>query len=214
MVNETPQLLSKGQTHTDKSDDHAKAHAPVVLLESHGGDLLERLLDVGVGAGTGLEVREGLGLLVAPLFSLGLANTALTLRLVDLVSEDNEREVFGVAGHGLDQELLAPAVELTERLLVGDVVHQHAGVGAAVEGDAQTLEALLASSVPDLHGDKLVLNHHLLREEVGTDGRFVLVGELAVDVLVHQRRLADTTVAKDDHLEKDFLAVSHFGSCV
>ena len=50
----------------------------------------------------------------------------------------------------LQQELVAPAVERLERARARDVVREHAAVGAAVEGDAQRLEALLAGGVPDL----------------------------------------------------------------
>ena len=41
---------------------------------------------------------------------------------------------------------------------------------------------------------------YLFGEEVCADGRLVLVGELLVDVLVHQGGLAHATVPKDDHL--------------
>ena len=41
---------------------------------------------------------------------------------------------------------------------------------------------------------------HLFGQEVCADGGLVLVGELLVDVLVHQRRLAHARVAEDDHL--------------
>ena len=41
---------------------------------------------------------------------------------------------------------------------------------------------------------------HLFGEEVCADGGLILVGELLVNVLVHQRRLAHARVAEDDHL--------------
>lgn len=50
-----------------------------------------------------------------------------------------------------------------------------------------------AALIPHLHRHELVVQHDLLREEVRANGCFVLVGELLVHVLVHQRRLADTT---------------------
>ena len=58
----------------------------------------------------------------------------------------------------------------------------------------------LSSSVPDLHRDQPVVNHHLLGEEVSPDGGLVLVAELFVHVLVHQRRLSHPTVSQNDHL--------------
>ena len=69
---------------------------------------------------------------------------------VDLVADDDEREVLGVAGARLDEELVAPPVERLERVRHRHVEDEHAAVGAAVEGDAEALEALLAGRVPDL----------------------------------------------------------------
>ena len=72
-----------------------------------------------------------------------------------------------------------------------------------------------------LHGDKTIINHHLLGEaeityinitifsrdlrvhsQVGADCGLVLVAEPLVDVLVHQRRLSHTAIAKNDDLVK------------
>ena len=43
------------------------------------------------------------------------------------------------------------------------------------------------------------------------DRGLVLVGKFLVDVLVHQARLTDAGVAKNDDLEQDFLSVRHGG---
>ena len=50
----------------------------------------------------------------------------------------------------LNEELIAPRVEALERVRLCHVVHEHTAVSAAVEGDAERLEALLAGGVPDL----------------------------------------------------------------
>ena len=55
----------------------------------------------------------------------------------------------------LDEELVAPRVETLERVRLRYIVHEHAAVGAAVEGDAERLEALLTGGVPDLMRDKV-----------------------------------------------------------
>ena len=68
-----------------------------------------------------------------------------------------------------------------------------------------------------MHGYKLVVDHHFLGEEISTDGRLVLVAELLIHVLVHQRRLADARVAEDDHLQEDLLVghiVAHSNFCL
>lgn len=62
-----------------------------------------------------------------------------------------EWEALGVHGASLDQELISPAVESVETLRIVNIVHEHAAVGAAVEGDTQRLEAFLTGCVPKLH---------------------------------------------------------------
>lgn len=69
---------------------------------------------------------------------------------VDLVAEDDEGEVVRVARRSLDKELVPPAVQVLERSCRCDVEHQHAAVGASVEGDSQRLKPLLPGCVPDL----------------------------------------------------------------
>jgi len=55
----------------------------------------------------------------------------------------------------LQQELVPPVVEALEALGGVDVVDQHAAVRAAVERDAEGLEALLARRIPDLGGGRV-----------------------------------------------------------
>ena len=43
-----------------------------------------------------------------------------------------------------------------------------------------------------LHRDETIVNHDLLGQEISADSGLVLIAELAVDVLVHQRHLVDT----------------------
>lgn len=52
--------------------------------------------------------------------------------------------------------------------------------------------ALVWQSTIYLHGYFLVVNLDFLGQEVGPNRRFVLLGELLLNVLVHQRCLADT----------------------
>jgi hypothetical protein len=61
-----------------------------------------------------------------------------------------EWEALRVHGASLHQKLVPPAVQCIETLRVVHVVHEHAAVGAAVEGNAQRLEALLAGRIPEL----------------------------------------------------------------
>ena len=55
-----------------------------------------------------------LGFLSAPSFGLDFVHEALFLWFVHLVAQHDEREIFWVSGHGLDEELLSPTVKLLE----------------------------------------------------------------------------------------------------
>ena len=56
----------------------------------------------------------------------------------------------------------------------------------------ESRRALVLFAIRYLHGDETVIDHDFLCQEVGADRGLVLVGEFPVDILVHQRGLADT----------------------
>ena len=51
----------------------------------------------------------------------------------------------------MNQEFIPPAVQIFKGLSNIHIKHQHAAVSSSVEGDTQTLEPLLTSSIPNLH---------------------------------------------------------------
>ena len=69
---------------------------------------------------------------------------------VNLVTEDNEREVLGIMWTRLNEELVAPAVQRLKGLCTVDVVYEHATIRSSVVGHAERLEALLPSRIPEL----------------------------------------------------------------
>lgn len=68
----------------------------------------------------------------------------------------------------LDEELIPPSVQSLKALARVDIVNKHTAVGTTVEGDAERLETLLTSRVPQLHGNDTVVDDELASEEVGT----------------------------------------------
>jgi len=193
-------------------DGHGREHDRLgtLLEKSVLGDGLESLLDVDGLLGRSLEEGDvTLGL--APLLKTLGGNDTGVLH-IDLVADDDEREAIGVTRGGLDQELVAPAVEVVESLGDVDIEHEDAAISTTVEGDTKRLETLLTGSIPDLQGHKTVVDHDLLGEEISTDGGTVLVRELLVHVLVHQRSLSHTAVTEDDNLQQNLLTRSHFCS--
>jgi hypothetical protein len=122
-----------------------------LLLECILGNGLEGLLDIDGFLGRSLKERNvALGL--APSHGTLVGDDTLVLE-IDLVTENNEWEVLRIAGTGLDEELIAPAVEVLKGLGDVDVEHEHAAIGTTVESNTKALEALLTSSIPDLRTD-------------------------------------------------------------
>jgi len=60
-----------------------------------------------------------------------------------------------------------------------------------------------------LHCDDPIVDHHLFGQKIGADGCLVLVGELLVDVLVHQRRLTHARITQYDHFQQNLLPGRH-----
>ena len=104
--------------------DHRYVLVRVLLLLARQrvlGDRLEGLLDVDGLLGGRLEVRHVV-LLLTPLHRL-LGRDGARVGQVDLVADHHEREVLGVAWRRLDEELVAPALQVLERRRRGHVVY-------------------------------------------------------------------------------------------
>ena len=69
---------------------------------------------------------------------------------IDLVAENDEREVLRVARRRLDEELLSPWLQVLETLRGVHIVHKHTAVSTTVERNAERLETFLTGSIPDL----------------------------------------------------------------
>ena len=61
---------------------------------------------------------------------------ALILLHINLIPQHDEREVLRIMRARLDEELVSPAIERLEALRTVHVIHEHAAVCAAIEGDA------------------------------------------------------------------------------
>lgn len=81
-------------------------------------------------------------------------STHLSVFEVDLVSQHNKGEVFGIPGTGLDEKLISPAIQGFECVGGSHIKHQNAAVCASVEGHAKRLEPFLSGCVPDLGRQK------------------------------------------------------------
>ena len=84
-----------------------------------------------------------------PLLDLGLRNLTVML-LVFFVPEHEEGKVVRVFRATLLEKVMLPVAQMIKRFLAGDIVYQDARLSASVESCAESLVALLTSSVPQL----------------------------------------------------------------
>jgi len=178
-----------------------------LLQQGIFGNGVEGLLNVERLLSTRLEVGNVV-LGGTPLFCLVRCHLP-TLRHVRLVAQHYEWEGLLVTWGGMHEKLVHPALKVIERLRVRDVINKHARVRTTVEGDTETLKALLASGVPDLQSDKFIINHDLLCEKVCSDCCFVLIAKALVHILIHQGSFANSAITEYDNLEQNLLAVAH-----
>lgn len=177
-----------------------------LLFEGVASDRLESLVHVDGLFCAGLKVWD-IAFALTP--RLGSFRCHLSVLQVDFVAEHYKGEVLRVSWAGLNEKLVPPAVQGFEGVGRCDVVHQHAAVRSTVKSHTQRLEALLSCRVPDLHCHQPVIHHHLLGKKICTDCGFILIAELLIDILVHQRGLPNTRIPKNDHLQEHLFTRSH-----
>ena len=79
-------------------------------------------------------------------------------------------------------DLFFPLLRSLKRILGSDIIHENNCVRAFVKNPCNTAESLLASSVPDLQlNNMLVVNPHDVVSELHSNGDIVLVIELIVN---------------------------------
>jgi len=154
----------------------------------------ERSIDVDCFAGRRLEVRVGVAIACTPLLCTPSQDRASTLD-VDLVADDNKRELPGVGGGDGFKGHVSPRTEVLEGPDVVHIEDENTGICFSEKQRAKALVSLLASCVPHLHGHKAVIDNGLATVESRPDRCTLPYGELAVDILVHQRRFAHSAFA-------------------
>ena len=87
----------------------------------------------------------------------------------------------------------------SKRFGVCNIVDKNARVSTTIKCHPQTLEPLLSSSIPNLHGDQFVIYHDLFSQEIGTNSCFVLICKFLVYKLLHQRSFSSATVPHNNN---------------
>lgn len=123
-----------------------------------------------------------------------------------LVANDQEGKLVGIRRGSVGDEVLLPFVKLSEGGSIVSIKHQQASVGATIEGIADGLKALLASSIPHLQLYSRSVDADLLLEELSADGAACgwLVGTV-VHERADQRGLADPHIAENDYFAEGLL---------
>jgi len=167
-------------------------------------NVLESSIDIDGVSSRGLEESD-IPIDLTPTFCCCCRDGALRRIkiVVDFVSEKDE----GLLAASRDK-FLHPRREVLERLLVGDVEDEDAGLRAAKISSAQRLKSLLTCGVPQLQRHSGAIDSHVLGDEVRSDGRFVPRVELAVYEALEQVGFADSSVTENSHLDHLSLATT------
>lgn len=133
--------------------------------------------------------------LVRPVLAMCQRHLSLEL-LIALVPKHKEGKGLRLLVAALVDEVLAPGIQMLERLVRGDVVHEDAPVRPPIKSRAQGLVALLPGRVPHLKSHSVhfsvLLDLYLFAEEIAAYRWFVRLGNLLANVILDNRCLPDT----------------------
>lgn len=135
---------------------------------------------------------------VLPSEHLTLIGADLSPRVqVALIANEHDRHI-GVA---VLLDFLQPSGEMGEGIPPRDVVDEECARRTAIVRTRNTLERFLASRVPDLQLDVLLLDLDGASTKLDSDGQIVLLTEPLVRELEKKAGFSDTCVSNDDVLE-------------
>ena len=102
--------------------------------------------------------------------------------------------------------LPVPLLDAVERALAGKVKHEENGDGIVAHEGQHVDEFALAAQVPDGKGNFRVANGNGLFHEIDTECLDVVLVPAALDVLDHERSLANLRVANHANLDDDVVS--------
>lgn len=88
---------------------------------------------------------------------------------IDLIAEHNKWKMIGITWTGLNEEFIAPWIQILECIRCGHIEHENTTVSATIKCNAQRLKTLLTGSIPDLHRYNAVINYHFLCQKIGAN---------------------------------------------
>ena len=134
---------------------------------SHQGECLFDVLGV-----LGRSLKEANAVVVCKLLALLSAHDTLALQIALITDEDAGNVVTGVF-----LDLSHPVLNSAKRVTAGDIVGHNDTVGTLVVAGGDSLEAFLASSVPNLQLNCFAVNFVVANLEVHTDGGHEVISE-------------------------------------
>jgi len=104
---------------------------------------------------------------------------------------------------GMVAELFQPACDVLVGLVLGDVVDKKGTDCATVVGACDGAVTLLASGIPDLSLDGLVVNLDAASGKLDADGGLAVEVEFVAGETREQVRFTNARVSNKDHLEEE-----------
>ena len=155
----------------------------------------EGILDVERALGRRLKETDVE--VVSQVFRLGVLDLTLVLQILLVANQDAGDVLVGVL-----VDLAHPLGNLGEGVTISDVVSDDDSVHTTEVARSDGLEAVLADRIPDLELDGLAVDLDGADFEVDSNGGHEVLMEDVVGETQQQRRLTDTGVSNEQHLEE------------
>ena len=110
-------------------------------------------------------------------------------------------------------DFIEPVFNMRKGFFPGNIIHEQGTDGTAVVGASDGSEILLTSCVPDLKLNILFLDRDCFSTELYSNSYIMSCAGFTLNKLEDDTRLADSSIADDDELEKVMVGV-HYCACL
>ena len=118
-----------------------------------------------------------------------------------LITNKDDYNFWFTLGH----DFLKPRFEIQKSIHTRDIIRQHYAMSSFVEYLSDRLERLLASSIPNLQFEHLLLQSYHQRTKLYPYCHFMIFLKLVCGDPVHEATLSDCRISNYDQLEQSCL---------
>ncbi len=141
-----------------------------LLLHSIWCNPVESFIYINVLSGWSFEVRN-VAIVLAPILGLRLTHSSFLVS-VNFVAKKNEGECENILRGSMLNETLLPSVQMSERIIIGDVIYKDTTICSSIKCITEWLELLLPCCVPNLQSNRAIVYNNFFLLEISSNCRF------------------------------------------